>query len=307
MLFSFFNRDPKPYDTGYLPEYDGHNIYYQQFGNPDGTPILSFHGGPGGCSKAKHASHFDLKKHRVILFDQRGCGLSHSKDIFRKNKTKYLIIDAKRVLEHLKIEGAVIIAGGSWGSTLALLFAEKYPERVSKLVLNSIFLADETANNWMASDCRLFYPDFIDRFRAEAGKKNIRPHFGMLMQSESKEDLETALKSYGNFERLLGSVRPVLPEGPFTEEDIKYPKMFFHYDFHNYFIQKNQILHLIKKIEHIPTIIFHNRLDMSCPLCGAWDLHKAMPNSELHIIPSHGHGSKLMFKTMKEKLKDFLK
>lgn len=307
MFFNLFNPLPRPYEMGYLPDKDGHQIFYQQFGNPNGRVILTFHGGPGGCGKPKHVIHYNLKKYRVIVFDQRGCGRSLAKDIYYKNETKYLINDANRLLEYLKIKGKVVIGGGSWGSTLALIFAQTYPDKVSKLVLNSIFLADDTANNWMPQTSRLFYPDFIDLFRQQAGSQNIRDYFGRMILSRDRKKQEFALASYAGYERLLGATHPKLPTPPFTENDYQYPRLFFHYDVHDYFMRPNQILNNAYKINHIPTLIFHNRLDMSCPLCGAWDLHKALPKSKLFIIPSHGHGSKLMFDTMKQELKTFLK
>ena len=306
MFFSFFKRQIRPYDSGYLPPLNGHEIFYHQFGNPNGKIILSFHGGPGGCSKEKHASHFDLKKYRIILFDQRGCGKSLYKDRLAHNTTHDSIMDAIRVLEHLGIGGKIIIAGGSWGSTLALLFAQKYPERVSKLIVNSIFLAGATDLEWMSKTSRLFYPDFLDKFNEEASGEHLSKYTHKLLQSKKKKDNEKALRGYGSYEKLMGSVDPKLPEGPFTDTDMSYPSIFFHYDSNEYFLKYDQILKECHKIAHIPTFIFHNRLDMNCPIQNAWDLHKALAKSKLYIIPSHGHGSKLMFDTMKEVLKEKL-
>lgn len=306
-MFRFLSFLPRPFDSGYLPTQDGHDVFFQQFGNPKGRVILIFHGGPGGCIKPKHVLHFDLNKYRLIGFDQRGCGQSRASDIYYKNETKYLISDAHRLAEHLKIKGKMIVAGGSWGATLALIFAQTYPERVSKLVLNSVFLADETADNWMEKTSRLFYPDFIDLFRRQADGENIRNYFAHLILSDDKKKQSMALASYGSYERVLGSVQPELPTPPFSEEDLTYPRIFFHYDVHHYFLTPNQILRHADRINTIPTIIFHNRLDMSCPLCGAWDLHQALPKSKLFIIPSSGHSSKLLFDTMKKKLPAFLK
>lgn len=306
MFFSFFKRQIKPYDTGFLPILDGHEIFYSQYGNPNGKVVLSFHGGPGGASKSKHVHHFDLKKYRVILFDQRGCGCSLYQERLKNNTTQETLKDALRLLDYLDIRGKIIVAGGSWGSTLALLFAQKYPECVSKLVLNSIFLAGSTDYEWMSKTSRLFYPDFIDKFYEETKGKNLSHYTYQLLKSDKKRDHETALKGYGSYERLLGDVNPQLPCGPFTEEDMSYPSIFFHYDANDYFIKPDQILKETPKIAHIPTLIFHNRLDMNCPLQNAWDLHNALPKSKLCIIPSRGHGSKLMFDTMSKELKEGL-
>lgn len=304
MFFNFFRRSPKPYDTGYLPACDGHQIYYQQFGNPKGKTILSFHGGPGGCARAKHAYAYDLKKYRFIMFDQRGCGKSVARDPLYKNTTDKLIKDAHHLLDTLKIKGKIIVSGGSWGATLALLFAQKYPERIRRIDVNSIFLAHKRDCDWMPNGCRLFYPDFIDAFRSQAGTPDLSLYYARLVTSPHPADNDKALRSYASFERLLGNSNPHLPKGPFTETDRIYPRLFFHYDSNNYFLHDNQILNNVPKIAHIPTYIFHNRLDMSCPVLNAWELHKALPKSKLYIIPSRGHGSPLMFKTKKQVMKD---
>lgn len=140
MFWNLFKRPIQPYHKGFLPTKDGHDIFFQQFGNAaadNRKTILVFHGGPGGSSKYKHTLHYNLKKYRVILFDQRGCGQSICANALYQNTTNDLLDDANRLLNHLQITGKIIVGGGSWGSTLALLFAQKYPHRVSKLVLNS--------------------------------------------------------------------------------------------------------------------------------------------------------------------------
>ena len=305
-MFSFFKRTIHPFNSGYLPPLDGHEIFYHQFGNPNGKVILSFHGGPGGCSKEKHVSHFDLKKYRVILFDQRGCGKSLYKDRFAHNTTHDLIMDGVRLLDYLGITGKIIVAGGSWGSTLALLFAQKYPERVSKLVVNSIFLAGATDLEWMPKTSHLFYPDLLDKFNEDANGEHLSKYTYKLLQSTRQKDKDRALKGYGSYEKLMGDVDPKLPEGPFSDADFSYPTIFFHYDANEYFLKHDQILKECHKIAHIPTFIFHNRLDMNCPVQNAWDLHLALPKSKICIIPSRGHGSKLMFDTMQKVLRERL-
>ena len=148
-MFGFFNN--KVFDKGYLPEFEGHEIYYQQMGNPKGEPVLFFHGGPGGSCKDSHGNYFNLKKQRVIMFDQRGCGRSKTEDIISLNDTKRLVKDANRLLEYLNICEPVTVAGGSWGSTLALLFAEKYPERIARICLYAVFLARREDMEWTAA------------------------------------------------------------------------------------------------------------------------------------------------------------
>lgn len=302
MFFNLFKRTPKPFHEGYLPVKDGHEIYYAEFGNPKGTPFLVFHGGPGGSCKPGHVMSFNLKKHRVILHDQRGGGLSKFENRFYKNETRYLLDDAVRLLAHLKIEDKVTVRGGSWGATLALLFAQKYPRRVRRLVLNSVFLAGTADRAWMENiSGDLFYPDVMEKIRTAAGNEPVSPYYHRLLQG-NKKDINRAMGLYGSYEGIMGSTHADLPKAPFDEDRIKYAQMFFHYDSHDYFIKPDEILKNAKKIAAIPTMIVHNRLDMSCPVQNAWLLHKALPKSKLIIVPNRGHGSDLLHDTIKQEL-----
>lgn len=159
---------PKIFNRGYLPEAGGHQVYFVEMGNPRGIPVLVFHGGPGGGMNLRYAQPFDRRKYRVILFDQRGCGKSLPLGEMKNNNTGALLEDAARLLRYLGIEDRVIVRGASWGSTLALLFAEKYPEKVSKLLISQIYLADETGQKWNLETSRLFYPDIWERIEQEA-------------------------------------------------------------------------------------------------------------------------------------------
>lgn len=302
MFLTLFHRDPKPFDEGYLPVKDGHEIYYRRFGNPAGEPVLSFHGGPGSVSKAKHAACFDLKKYQVILFDQRGCGKSFYKNRFDKNTTNDLLDDAARLLDTVGIKKKVISYGGSWGATLALLFAQKYPERVKRIIVSCIWLARSEDRQWMSKTSGLFYPDFLDQIYAGSNGKDPTKYYTKLLFGSSK-DMQKAMSLYGGYERLLGQVDPYFFKPPFETQNILSAQMFFHYESHEYFIKENQIIKEAKKIAAIPTLIVHNRLDMTCPVKQAWDLHKALPKSKIIIVPDRGHGSKLMFDVLKKEIK----
>lgn len=307
MFFKFFRRELKPFNTGFLPSKDGHEIYYAEYGNPNGIPVLCFHGGPGGCSAPKHASAFDPKKYRVILHDQRGCGQSTYQNRFYKNTAADLLADATRLLKHLNVTGKVIARGGSWGATLALLFAIKYPERVRRLILNSVFLAGTTDRAWMENiSGDLFYPDIMAKIRADAGNEALSAHYNRLLQG-GKKDINRAMGLYGGYEGIMGRADAVLLKPPFDENRIKYAQLFFHYDAHSYFIKPDEILKNVKKIAPIPTLIVHNRLDMSCPVKNAFDLYKALPKSKLVVVPDRGHGSKLLHATLKQEIEKILK
>ena len=304
MLFSFFKKEPKPYNVGYVAVDHGHQIYYQQFGNPKGRVVLSFHGGPGGCGRAKHASHYDLSKYRVILFDQRGCGKSLYKDAFSENTSMAAVHDGMAVLNHLKIKGKITLAGASFGVGLALLFAEEYPNRVAQLILSSVFLMRPKDAEWVSTQSRLFYPDLIDEMRAQAKSDNVVPFYYKLIFSEKYKDIQQAQKYYCSYENQLGSLTPSFEKTPaLTDAAIQYSRIYMYYEKNHYFISSNQIMDHIDKIRHVPTLIVHNRLDFCCPVSQAYDLHKALPKSKLIIVPDKGHGSPLMFKILDREIK----
>lgn len=303
-MFSFLKRSPRPYDTGYVPVGQGHQLFYQQVGNPNGEVVLSFHSGPGSRAKAKHTSHYDLKKYRVILFDQRGCGLSKYTDAFRCNTTMDTIRDGIAILDHLKVKGKVIVAGASFGSGLAILFAETYPTRVKQIIINSVFLMrHKTDSMWTSRDCRLFYPDLMDEMRSIAKSDNIVPFFHKMAFSDKYKDIQIAKKYYGTFERELGSLTPSFKSQSLTDESVQSLRVYLHYEKNLFFVEPNQIMDNIDKIKSIPALIVHNRLDFVCPVYMAYDLHRALPKSRLIIVPDKGHASPLLFKILDAEIK----
>lgn len=175
LMFNWFA--PKVFNQGYLPEEDGHQVFFMEAGSKDGKPVLVFHGGPGGASRLRHAEAFDRRKFRVVFFDQRGCGRSQPSGETAHNTTADLLQDAARLLDFLDIKEKVILLGGSWGATLALLFAEKYPERVKALLLSKIFLADEISAGWTDDVSGWFYPDVMDKLRRNMPENANLPEY----------------------------------------------------------------------------------------------------------------------------------
>ena len=303
-MFWFWRKNKEPVASGWMPEIDGHEIYYHTYGNKNGEPVLLFHGGPGGSSKIKHTLNYDLKKYYLILFDQRGCGKSKFKDLLYKNTPMDAVDDAERLLKHLNISGKIVSNGGSYGSLLAILFAEKHPELVSNLWVASIFLGRKhDVQDWQEKDAMRFYPDFISELKKKAGKKEISDYFAKELFSGDKKRERDALKYYGSLEGIVGSKNPEfkLPE---TEEDyekeLKSLKIYTNMVVNKFFMTDNYIIKNASKIKHIPTEIFHNRLDMCCPFEQAWELHNALPKSNLHIVPALGHGGEEMNKMLKD-------
>ena len=304
-MFNWFQ--PKIFNQGYLPEKDGHQVFFMEAGNPKGKPVLVFHGGPGGSAKLRHAAAFDRKKYRVILFDQRGCGQSLPNGEIKHNTTADTINDAVRLLDFLQISEKVIVRGGSWGSTLALLFALKYPERIDCLLLSQIFLADDKAMAWIDEISGWFYPDIMEELQKglRNGETLPKAYNEMINSSDLSEQVK-ATAMYGNYERVLGQLNPVLPQGEVTQKDVEATRIYLHYVAENFMLRSEQIMSAIDKIAHLPTLIVHNRLDMVCPLEGAWRLHKALPQSKLVIVPEKGHSAPLLHKTINKEIKSFL-
>lgn len=307
MFFNWFKFDTKPFAEGTLPIKDGHAVYFVQYGKPDGIPILSFHGGPGGRSRPKYAKLFDLKKYRFIQFDQRGGGNSECSDLCTHNTTDDLISDAKRLLDFLNIQTQIIVHGCSWGSTMALLFAEAYPQLVQKIIVHSVFLARPQDADWVNKDSERFYPDLWNQMRSQISENDILKEYMRLLFSANENDNLKALSYLGSYEHKLGQLDPKFENLTEINEDfLKSSRIYFHYVSHNFFMTDNQILDNISKIKDIPCLIVHNRMDFCCPVKQAWDLHQALPNSILQINAGHGHSSPQLMKIVKKSLKKFL-
>ena len=299
---------PKSFNSGYLPEVNGHRVFYQEFGNPNGIPVLVFHGGPGGSFKAKHAQNFDLRKYRVVGFDQRGCGKSLPAGQWNNNTTADIIKDAERLLKELKIFEKLVVCGASWGATMALKFAETFPKQVQKLIVSSVFLADENSIKWEEEDCAYFYPDILEQIREGVSEwETIPTYYANLVCSGEYEKQQQAISKYGMYERLRSSLKPQISVVDVTEECLAENRIYAVYAAKKFYLKENEIIKNIKKIAKIPTLIVHNRLDFVCPIIGAYKLHKAMPNSKFVIVPDSGHVSKLLRKVIKREIRDFLK
>lgn len=298
----------KPFNAGYLPEKDGHQVFYMEIGNPKGKPILMFHGGPGGHCSTHYAKAFNLKKYRVIGFDQRGCGKSWPQGEIKNNSSKDLLDDATRLLDYLKINEKVILRGGSWGSTLALLWAEKHPYRVDKLLLSQIFLANKNDRRWDEKEAGLFYPEFEDFMRKKAQNQSLATYYAELINSDNPDKQLEAINTYGQWEMVRNQLQPQWGAATTVDEEVLHElRIYINYAARNFDLGENDIIDNIDKITHIPTIIVHNRLDFSCPIKGAYDLYRAMKNAKLIIVPERGHFGKKLSKVRDKSFAEFIK
>lgn len=296
--------EPKPYNCGYLPPKDGHEVFFMEFGNPQGLPVIVFHGGPGGRCSPKHAAIFNLKRYRVILFDQRGCKRSLPLGELKNNTTQALLEDTTRLLNHLKIKDKVILRGGSWGSTLALLWAIQNPQRVERLLLSQIFLADKEALRWENSEAAWFYPEFVEQLKNKSQGFDIPEYFDKLISSGEAEKQLEAANTYGFWERVRSSLNPRWNSAEeLSDCELAEQRIYIRYAARKFWLEDEEILDNLSKIKDIPTVIVHNRLDFVCPLKGAYEVHKALPRSRLVVVPDSGHVSPLLYKTIKREFR----
>ena len=288
----------EPFDSGFLQVSDIHKIYYECCGNHDGIPVVFLHGGPGGGLMPMYRQYFDPQAYHVVLFDQRGSGKSKPRAELRENTTWDLVADIERLREHLGIERWVVF-GGSWGSTLALAYAETHPERVRGLILRGIFLGRQSENDWLyQSGTNAIFPDAWDEFVKvipEAERGDMIGAYYKRLTSDDKEISGAAAQAWSVWE---GSASKLLPDPDLIERfgEVEFALAIARIECH-YFINKvflpsdNYLLENVSKIRHIPTVIVQGRYDTLCPMAQAWNLHKAFPEAELVIVPDAGHSA----------------
>lgn len=285
--------------TGRLPTHDGHDIFFYDLGNSKGPVILSFHGGPGSKSKVKYAHLYDLQKYRVILFDQRGCGESLPRGEIQHNTTMDTLQDAERLREYLGID-TWFVSGGSWGATLALLYAQSYPQYVQGLLISSVFLADHATDQWsMHSDAGVaqIMPDvwktrlrFLNHF-STTPKTAAKDLLALMMKSEmqvQKEIVAGVQNWEGNIFSLDAPVAYTSAED-IDEEDIASAKIFLHYEAQGWFLEKDQIMAKAESLQNIPMVVVHGRYDLLCPLARVYTLVETLPKAEIFIADASGH------------------
>jgi len=286
------------YDSFRLPVGDGHTLYVEQAGNPEGTPVVFFHGGPGGGIDPAHRRYFDPDRYRVVLFDQRGAGRSTPHAALEHNTTWDLIADAERIRERLGIERWQAF-GGSWGSTLALAYAVTHPDRVTSLVLRGIFLVRQKEVRWFyqhgASE---LFPDRFDAFRdhvAEDKRDDLLHAYHELLTSDDDDVRLAAARQWAMWEgatsRLILDDNLVQRCGA-TAFALALARIEAHYFVNDGFFEKDGwLLEQVHKIRHIPCTVVQGRYDVVCPVRSAWDLKTAWPELQLRIVPDAGHAS----------------
>ena len=288
---------PEPWDTGLLPVPGGHALAYEQCGRKNGPAAVFLHGGPGAGIDAKHRGYFDPAAWRTILFDQRGAGRSQPYAGLENNTTWDLVADIERLREKFGIERWLVF-GGSWGSTLALAYAEAHPERVTALVLRGIFLGRQREVDWLysATGAASFYPDRWEDFVAPIpiGERDdlLRAYHRRLMGPATPERAACA-RAWSEWEAAACWLVPAagqIEEFTRPEVAVSLARVETHYFVNRCFLrQDDQLLAGAVRLRGIPGVIVQGRYDMVCPPYSAWDLHRAWPASRLEVVPDAGH------------------
>jgi proline iminopeptidase len=289
-----------PYRTGFLRVSKLHEVYFEESGNPQGVPAVFLHGGPGGGTEAKMRRFFDPRRYRIVLFDQRGSGKSRPHASLVDNTTWDLVADIERLREHLNIERWLVF-GGSWGSTLALAYAQSHPERVTHLVLRGIFLLRRWELEWFYQNphgAAALYPDLWENYIEPIPPEERGDMMGAYYRRLTSKDpaqLSRAAKAWALWEAATSFLRRnslyTAKLGQDTHSEA-FSRIECHYFVNGGFLATpNQLIENVDRIRHIPAVIVQGRYDIVCPMKSAWELHRAWPEADLHVVPAAGHSA----------------
>jgi proline iminopeptidase len=288
--------DIAPFETGLLPLSSGHVMYWEQVGNPRGQPVLFLHGGPGAGAGAIHRRFFDPTHWRVIIFDQRGAGRSRPLGELRDNTTPHLVSDIEALRRFLDID-RFLLFGGSWGSTLALAYAQAHPDRVTGCVLRGVFLGRKSEVAWFLYGLRRVFPDawaaFAEHVRPEERGDLLTAYLRRLCDPDPMIH-QPAARAWSLYE---GSCSTLLPSpdtvASFAQDRtaLGLARIEAHYFAHDLFLPPAGLLGHMDRIAHIPAEIVQGRYDMVCPCDTAFDLAAAWPRARLTVVPDAGHSA----------------
>ncbi len=301
--------DTEPYESGMLDVGDGHEVYWETVGNPAGTPAVWLHGGPGSGTFPGTRRSFDPAAYRVLLFDQRGCGRSrpladNAAADLSTNTTRHLLRDIELLREHLGIERWVV-SGGSWGVTLALAYAQRFPERVTALVLAAVTAGRRLETDWITRDMRRVFPREWDAYAAGVPESerdgDLCAAYARLLASPDPAVTERAAEQWCVWEDTHVSLAPGWRPWPRYQDPVfrqVFARLVTYYWANGCFLDDSPILAGMDRIADIPGFLIHGRYDVSGPLDTAWDLHRAWPASRLVVCEDAGHGGLSMTAAM---------
>ena len=283
-----------PHCSGMLTLDALHAMYWEECGNPLGIPVVFLHGGPGAGSTAAHRRFFDPEAYRIVVLDQRGAGRSTPLGELRDNTTPLLIADLERLREHLKIERWLVF-GGSWGSTLALAYAEAHPERCLGLVLRGIFLCRKSEIDWFLYGLRSIFPEawrkLADMLSPEEQGDLLTNYHRRLVNPDPAVHMPAA-RAWSVYEGSCSTLMPSPDTLAYFSGDVValgLARIEAHYFVNNIFLPENSLLERVGSLARIPAIIVQGRYDMVCPLVTAYELASAWPQAVYKVIPDAGH------------------
>lgn len=284
-----------PHATGMLQVSSLHTIFWERSGNPLGESVIVIHGGPGGGSQPAYRQYFSPEKFDIIQFDQRGCGKSTPYAELQENNTHNSVADIEELRKHLGIDSWHVF-GGSWGSTLALIYAQNHPKRAQSLILRGIFMCRKSELQWFYQQgASHVFPDAFEPYSQHIPIEERHDLITAYYQRLTNEDVEIRRAAAKEWTRWEMATSRLLPDPEYLEkaEDLDFAVAFAriecHYFINGIFVEDGHILNNVEKIKHIPTTIVQGRYDMVCPTISAWELHKALPESKLIIVPDAGH------------------
>ena len=286
----------EPHLSGDIQLDDIHTMYWEQSGNPNGIPVIFLHGGPGAGTIPAHRRFFDPETFRIVMFDQRGSGRSTPLGELRNNTTSHLIADMETLRAHLDI-GKWLLFGGSWGSTLAIAYAERHPENCLGLILRGIFLGRQQELDWFLHGCRTVFPEAWDQLveaLSDSERKDVLGAYHRVLTEGTVDEKLTAARAWSRYEGTCSTLLPS-PEtvAAFGQDNMALglARIETHYFVNQLFMPNGALLDDIDRIRHIPGVIIQGRYDMVCPIVTADELHRRWPEAEYNIIPDAGHSA----------------
>lgn len=287
----------EPYKIHTVSVSDGHQLYVEECGRPEGLPVVFVHGGPGAACEEYHRRFFDPGVYRIVLFDQRGCGRSRPHAGLQGNTTQNLVADMEVIRGQLGIDRWVVF-GGSWGSTLGIVYAETHPQRVLGLILRGIFLCRPRDIHWFYQDGASFLlPDYWSDYLElipELERDDLVAAYYRRLTGDDELAMMAAAKAWSLWE---GRASTLLPKAAVVDHfanprtALSLARIECHYFMNNSFLESDQLLQRAGRLQDIPGVIVHGRYDVVCPLEQAWALHRAWPRAELKVIPDAGHSA----------------
>jgi proline iminopeptidase len=285
----------EPYESGMLDSGDGHRVYWELCGNPGGKPAVFLHGGPGGGCSPDHRRLFDPQRYRVLLFDQRGCGRSTPHASLEANTTWHLVEDIEALRRMLGVE-AWLVLGGSWGSALALAYAETHPHHVTGLILRGIFTLRRAELHWYYQEgASWLFPDKWERFLApvpESERDDLMAAYRRILTGPDPKARLEAARAWSLWE---GETITLLPDERTSKQfgiddyALAFARIENHYFVNGGFFEEGQLIREAHRLHDIPGVIIQGRYDVATPAKTAWELHRAWPQAAFHLVPDAGH------------------